>query len=75
MKAEYFRKALSGDFEEAGRQAIDLGEEDPSIFGFIVAFLYEGTYIPIRPVADVLGWRILHPRQRFINSYTSRSTG
>ena len=55
MKAEYFRKALDGDFQEAEDQAIDLPEEDPAIFSFIVAFLYEGSYSPIKPIADALG--------------------
>jgi hypothetical protein len=54
-KSEYFRKALDGDFWEAENQAIDLPEEDTAIFSFVVAFLYEGTYTPIRPVADALG--------------------
>jgi hypothetical protein len=59
MKAEYFRKALGGDFIEAENQAMDLPEEDPAVFSFIVAYLYEGTYEPIRPVADALGKHIL----------------
>lgn len=55
IKSEYFRKALDGDFREAENQAIDLPEDDPAIFSFVVAFLYEGTYEPIRPIADALG--------------------
>jgi hypothetical protein len=66
LKSEYFRKALDGDFREAENQAIDLPEEDPAIFSFLVAFLYEGTYAPIKPVADALGlsqalWVVNYP--------------
>jgi hypothetical protein len=46
---------LNGDFREADDQAIDLPEEDPAIFSFVVAFLYEGTYIPIKTASNVLG--------------------
>ncbi len=52
--AEYFKKALDGDFKEAEDQAVDLPEEDAGIFSFVVAFLYEKTFIPIKPVADIL---------------------
>jgi len=45
-KSEYFRRALDGEFKEA--------EEDPAVFSFVIAFLYEGRYEPIRPVASVL---------------------
>lgn len=54
LKAEYFRKALDGDFQEAENQAIDLPEEDPGVFSFVVAYLYENSYVPIKPIADVL---------------------
>ncbi|RYO87015.1 hypothetical protein DL766_005277 [Monosporascus sp. MC13-8B] len=54
LKAEYFRKALCGEFRESEAQAIDLPEEDPAIFHFVVAFLYEERYVPILPVASVL---------------------
>lgn len=54
-RSEYFRKALYGDFREAEDQAVDLPEEDPAIFSFVVAFLYEGTYVPIKSAASVLG--------------------
>jgi hypothetical protein len=54
IKAEYFRKAICGVFRESEAQAIDLPEEDPAIFHFIVAFLYENKYIPIKPAAAVL---------------------
>ncbi|RDL36734.1 Uncharacterized protein BP5553_06086 [Venustampulla echinocandica] len=53
-KSEYFRRALDGTFREAEDQAIDLPEEDPSIFGFLVAWLYEEKFVPIKPVARVL---------------------
>jgi len=53
-RSEYFRKALDGAFREAEEQAIDLPEEDPAIFSFVVAFLYEGKYVPIKPIATVL---------------------
>ncbi|TAQ90460.1 hypothetical protein B7494_g1182 [Chlorociboria aeruginascens] len=53
-KSEYFRKALYGEFREAEDQAIDLPEEDPAIFSFVVAFLYEEKYVPIKPIATVL---------------------
>jgi len=54
-KSEYFRKALDGEFREAGDQAIDLPEEDPDIFSFVVAFLYEEKFVPIKPMAMALG--------------------
>jgi len=54
-KSEYFRKALNGGFREAQDQAIDLPEEDPSLFSFVVAYLYEEKYLPIKPIATVLG--------------------
>lgn len=53
-KSEYFRRALDGEFKEAIDQAIDLPEEDPSIFSFVVAFLYEGNFAPLKTVASVL---------------------
>lgn len=36
-------------------QSISLPEEDPAIFHFIVAFLYEDKYVPIKPIASALG--------------------
>ncbi|EMT63833.1 Helicase POLQ-like protein [Fusarium odoratissimum] len=54
VQAEWFRKALCGNFREASEQFIDLPEEDPAIFHFLVAFLYEGCFEPIRPAASVL---------------------
>lgn len=55
VQAEWFQKALCGNFREASEQFIDLPEEDPAIFHFLVAFLYEGCYEPIKPAASVLG--------------------
>ncbi|XXG94670.1 hypothetical protein Hte_000927 [Hypoxylon texense] len=64
LKAEFFRKALCGEFRESEAQAIDLPEENPAIFHFIVAFLYENKYVPIRPAASVLIPDVLsRPRQ------------
>ena len=54
-RSEYFRRAFNGEFREAEDQAIDLPEEDPAIFSFVVAFLYEGSYVPIKNAASVLG--------------------
>ncbi|KAF5582192.1 DNA polymerase theta subunit [Fusarium pseudoanthophilum] len=54
VQAEWFQKALCGNFREASEQLIDLPEEDPAIFHFLVAFLYEGCYEPIKPAASVL---------------------
>ncbi|KAM0332356.1 hypothetical protein ACHAQA_002633 [Verticillium albo-atrum] len=54
LTAEYFRKALCGNFREAEAQSMDLPEEDPAIFHFVVAFLYERTFVPIQAVASVL---------------------
>ena len=54
LKSEYFEKALCGDFQESETQSIDLPEEDPAIFHFLIAYLYEGKYEPITPVASVL---------------------
>ncbi|KAE9381571.1 hypothetical protein N431DRAFT_490915 [Stipitochalara longipes BDJ] len=53
-KSEYFRKALDGEFREAGDQAIDLPEEDPDIFSFVIAYLYEEKFVPIKPMAMAL---------------------
>lgn len=54
LKSKYFERALCGDFRESGTQSIDLPEEDPAIFHFLIAFLYEGKYDPIKPVASAL---------------------
>ena len=55
LKSKYFERALCGDFREAKSQSVDLPEENPAIFHFLVAYLYEGKYHPIKPVASVLG--------------------
>lgn len=57
-KSDFFSKALDGGFMEAQSQTVDLPEEDPAIFCFLIAFLYEGTFVPIKPVASVLGMMI-----------------
>ncbi|KAI1143450.1 hypothetical protein F5Y05DRAFT_153385 [Hypoxylon sp. FL0543] len=54
IKAEFFKKALCGEFRESEAQAIELPEEDPAIFHFVVAFLYENKYVPIQAAATVL---------------------
>lgn len=54
IKAQWFRKALCGSFREADERVIDLPEEDPAIFHFLVAFLYEDRYHPIMPAANAL---------------------
>lgn len=54
LKSEYFERALCGDFREAAAQSINLPEEDPAIFHFVVAYLYEGRYDPIKPIASAL---------------------
>ncbi|EGS17387.1 uncharacterized protein CTHT_0067120 [Thermochaetoides thermophila DSM 1495] len=54
LRCEYFEKALCGDFKESEAQAIDLPEEDPALFHFLVAYLYEGKYEPIKPLAAAL---------------------
>ena len=59
LKSRYFERALCGDFRESGTQSIDLPEENPAIFHFLVAFLYEGKYDPIKPVASVLSKSLL----------------
>lgn len=55
LKSDFFRKALNGEFMESKSQTVDLPEEDPDIFSFLIAFLYEGTFVPIKPLASVLG--------------------
>jgi hypothetical protein len=53
-KSEYFRKMINGGFLEGEEQSIDLPEEDPAIFHFVVAYLYEAKFVPIKPIASVL---------------------
>ncbi|CAP69374.1 uncharacterized protein PODANS_1_10380 [Podospora anserina S mat+] len=54
IKYEYFEKALCGPFKESETQSIELPEEDPAIFHFLVSYFYEGRYDPIKPLAAVL---------------------
>ncbi|KAI3401625.1 hypothetical protein diail_10226, partial [Diaporthe ilicicola] len=54
LKAEWFRKALLGNFLEAEVQSLDLPEEDPAVFHFLVAYLYEERYSPTKPLSTVL---------------------
>lgn len=54
-KSDFFRKALDGEFLESKSQSIDLPEEDPDIFSFLVAFLYEEKFVPIKSLSSVLG--------------------
>ncbi|KAL2262330.1 hypothetical protein VTK26DRAFT_1716 [Humicola hyalothermophila] len=56
LKHEYFEKALCGEFSESGSQSIHLPEEDPVIFHFLVAYLYEGKYEPIKAAATPQTW-------------------
>jgi hypothetical protein len=66
-KSEYFKKALDGEFREAEDQAIDLPEEDPDIFSFVIAFLYEEKFVPIKPMAMALGEESLRqPTRNFL---------
>lgn len=55
LRVEVFKKGLSGGFMETKARAIELPDEKPSIFHFIVAWLYEKTFVPILPAATVLG--------------------
>lgn len=54
LKSEWFRKALCGGFMEATSQMLNLPEEDPAIFHFLVAYLYENTYVPTKTLSTVL---------------------
>ena len=54
IRESWFEKALCGNFRESETEIIELPDEDPSIFHFVVAFLYERRYQPIRPIASVL---------------------
>jgi len=69
-KSEYFRKALDGQFREAGNQAIDLPEEDPDIFSFVIAFLYEEKFVPIKPMAMALGEKLFRKLSRSLLTVT-----
>ena len=39
---------------EAAAQTLDLPEEDPAIFHFLVAYLYENAYVPTKSLSTVL---------------------
>lgn len=39
---------------EASSQMLDLPEEDPAVFHFLVAYLYENTYVPTKALSTVL---------------------
>lgn len=39
---------------EATAQTLDLPEEEPAIFHFLVAYLYENTYVPTKALSTVL---------------------
>lgn len=54
LKSEWFRKALCGGFLETSTQSFNLPEEEPSIFHFIIAYLYEERYTPTQPLSTVL---------------------
>ncbi|CAM1506523.1 Fc.00g061640.m01.CDS01 [Cosmosporella sp. VM-42] len=54
FKSKWFQIALCGGFKESEEQVVDLPEEDPAIFHFLVAFLYEGRFNPIRSASTVL---------------------
>lgn len=54
IRSKWFEKALCGNFKEADDQVIDLPEEEPGIFHFVVAFLYEARFEPIQPITSVL---------------------
>lgn len=44
---------------ESEAQEMCLPEEDPAIFHFVIAFLYEGRYSPIKPIANALSMRLV----------------
>lgn len=54
MQEDFFSKALEGNFAEASSQAIDLPEEDPTVFSFVVSWLYEKEFKPIKNIESVL---------------------
>lgn len=55
MKYDSFSAAIDGKFREAVDGVIDLPEEDPDIFCFVVAWLYEEKFVPIRSMGAALG--------------------
>ncbi|EFQ26403.1 uncharacterized protein GLRG_01547 [Colletotrichum graminicola M1.001] len=60
LTTEYFRKALCGDYRESEAQSMEFPEEDPAIFHFLVAFLYQRSFVPIRPAASALDTKEPH---------------
>jgi hypothetical protein len=54
IKYEYFEKALCGGFLESNNQSLYFPDDDPGIFHFLIAYIYEGRYDPIKPIASVL---------------------
>ncbi|KAK2046942.1 hypothetical protein LZ31DRAFT_171874 [Colletotrichum somersetense] len=73
LTTEYFRKALCGDFREAEAQSMEFPEEDPAIFHFLVAFLYQRSFVPIRSVASALDTKEPHRGKAEDTSYQSDS--
>lgn len=54
VKYEYFEKALCGGFLESNSQSLYFPDDDPGIFHFLIAYMYEGRYDPIKPMASAL---------------------
>lgn len=50
-----FAKMIDGGFKEAYEQVIDLPDDDPAVISLMIAYLYEGNYVPIKPAADAIG--------------------
>ena len=44
--APYFQAALKGGFLESETQILDLPEDDPRVFGYLLIWLYTGQIIP-----------------------------
>ncbi|KEY67639.1 hypothetical protein S7711_07837 [Stachybotrys chartarum IBT 7711] len=53
-KSEWFQAAMCGPFKEANEGEVNLPEEDPAIFHFLVAFLYEDKFTPLKPASSAL---------------------
>ncbi|KAI0383812.1 hypothetical protein F5Y04DRAFT_278438 [Hypomontagnella monticulosa] len=53
LRAEFFRRRLDGRFLEAIVGGLRLHEDKPAVFFFVVAWLYEKTYMPFRRTATV----------------------
>ncbi|CZR50892.1 uncharacterized protein PAC_00766 [Phialocephala subalpina] len=54
MKYDSFSAAIDGKFREAVEGVLELPEEDPDIFSFVVAWLYEEKFVPIRSLEMAL---------------------